>query len=324
MRRREFIAGLGSATAWPLAARGQQAAMPVIGFLVNRVRENAPNALAALRKGLSEIGFVEGRNVTIELFANNATDRLPEVVADLVRRRVTVIAASGLAPALAAKSATATIPIVFRIGADPVRYGLVASLNRPGGNVTGVTDIGVDLGPKRLGLLHELLPRASRFAALVNPTNPATESRIAEVTAAALAIGRSVDVVPASTDREIDAAFASLVQKHIDALWVSSDALFINRRLQLTTLAAHHRLPAIYSNHDSVEVGGLMSYGTNILESLYQVGIYTGRVLKGEKPSDLPVTRPTKYEMVINLTTAKALGIEVPETLLATADEVIQ
>jgi len=324
MRRREFIAGLGSATAWPLAARGQQAAMPVIGFLVNRVRENAPNALAALRKGLSEIGFVEGRNVTIELFANNATDRLPEVVADLVRRRVTVIAASGLAPALAAKSATATIPIVFRIGADPVRYGLVASLNRPGGNVTGVTDIGVDLGPKRLGLLHELLPRASRFAALVNPTNPATESRIAEVTAAALAIGRSVDVVPASTDREIDAAFASLVQKRIDALWVSSDALFINRRLQLTTLAAHHRLPAIYSNHDSVEVGGLMSYGTNILESLYQVGIYTGRILKGEKPSDLPVTRPTKYEMVINLTTAKALGIEVPETLLATADEVIQ
>ena len=324
MRRREFIAGLGSATAWPLAARGQQAAMPVIGFLVNRVRENAPNALAALRKGLSEIGFVEGRNVTIELFANNATDRLPEVVADLVRRRVTVIAASGLAPALAAKSATATIPIVFRIGADPVRYGLVASLNRPGGNVTGVTDIGVDLGPKRLGLLHELLPRASRFAALVNPTNPATESRIAEVTAAALAIGRSVDVVPASTDREIDAAFASLVQKRIDALWVSSDALFFNRRLQLTTLAAHHRLPAIYSNHDSVEVGGLMSYGTNILESLYQVGIYTGRILKGEKPSDLPVTRPTKYEMVINLTTAKALGIEVPETLLATADEVIQ
>ena len=324
MRRREFIAGLGSATAWPLAARGQQAAMPVIGFLVNRVRENAPNALAALRKGLSETGFVEGRNVTIELFANNATDRLPEVVADLVRRRVTVIAASGLAPALAAKSATATIPIVFRIGADPVRYGLVASLNRPGGNVTGVTDIGVDLGPKRLGLLHELLPRASRFAALVNPTNPATESRIAEVTAAALAIGRSVDVVPASTDREIDAAFASLVQKRIDALWVSSDALFINRRLQLTTLAAHHRLPAIYSNHDSVEVGGLMSYGTNILESLYQVGIYTGRILKGEKPSDLPVTRPTKYEMVINLTTAKALGIEVPETLLATADEVIQ
>ena len=324
MRRREFIAGLGSATAWPLAARGQQAAMPVIGFLVNRVRENAPNALAALRKGLSEIGFVEGRNVTIELFANNATDRLPEVVADLVRRRLTVIAASGLAPALAAKSATATIPIVFRIGADPVRYGLVASLNRPGGNVTGVTDIGVDLGPKRLGLLHELLPRASRFAALVNPTNPATESRIAEVTEAALAIGRSVDVVPASTDREIDAAFASLVQKRIDALWVSSDALFINRRLQLTTLAAHHRLPAIYSNHDSVEVGGLMSYGTNILESLYQVGIYTGRILKGEKPSDLPVTRPTKYEMVINLTTAKALGIEVPETLLATADEVIQ
>jgi len=324
MRRREFIAGLGSAAVCPFSAWAQQAAMPVIGFLINRVRENAPNALAALRKGLSETGFVEGRNVTIELFADNANDRLPEVVADLVRRRVTVIAASGIAPALAAKSATATIPIVFRTGNDPVRSGLVASFNRPGGNVTGVNDIGIDLGPKRLGLLHELLPGASRFAALVDPTNQATESTVAEVTAAASAIGRSIDVVTASTNREIDTAFASLVQKRIDALWVSSDVLFFNRRLQLIALAAYHRLPAIFPNRAPVEVGGLMSYGTNILESFYQVGVYTGRILKGEKPADLPVQQPTKLELVINLKTAKALGLTIPETLLATADEVIQ
>jgi putative ABC transport system substrate-binding protein len=322
--RRDFIAGLSSAAAWPLAARAQQPGVPVIGFLANGVRENAPTALATYRKGLNETGFVEGRNVTIELFANNVNDSLREVVADLVRRPVTVIAASGLAPALAAKSATATIPIVFRTGADPVQYGLVASLNRPGGNVTGVNDIGVDLGPKRIGLLHEVLPGASRFAALVDPTNQATESSVAEVTAAASVIGRSIDVVTASTNREIDTAFASLVQKRIDGLWVSSNALFFNRRLQLTTLAAYHRLPAIYPSRESVEVGGLMSYGTNILESFYQVGVYTGRILKGEKPSDLPVTRPTKYEMVINLKTAKALGLAIPETLLATADEVIQ
>ena len=210
MRRRQFIAGLGSAAAWSVGARAQHVTMPVIGFLANNVRENAPKALAALRKGLSETGFVEGQNVAFELFVNNANDRLGEVAADLIRRRVTVIVASGLSPALAAKSASATVPIVFRTGNDPIQYGLVASLNRPGGNVTGVNDIGADLGPRRLGLLHELLPGASRFAALVNPTNPATESTIAEVTAAALAIGRSVDIVPASTDREIDAAFATL------------------------------------------------------------------------------------------------------------------
>jgi putative ABC transport system substrate-binding protein len=324
MNRREIIAGLGSAAAWPVAARTQQNEMPVIGLLANGVRENAPNALAALRKGLSETGYIEGRNVTIELFANIANDRLRELVADLVRRRVAVIAASGLAPALAAKSVSAAIPIVFRTGNDPVRYGLVASLNRPGGNVTGVNDIGADLGPKRLGLLHELLPGASRFAALVDPTNQGTESTVAEVTAAASAIGRSIEVVTASANREIDTAFASLVQKRIDALWVSNGVLFFNRRLQLTALAAYHRIPAIYSGRESVEVGGLMSYGTNILESFYQVGVYTGRILKGEKPSDLPVTRPTKYETVLNLKTAKALGLTIPETLLATADEVIQ
>jgi putative ABC transport system substrate-binding protein len=266
MKRWTFIVGLGSAAAWPVVGQAQQATIPVIGFLANNVRENAPKALAALRKGMNETGFVEGQNVTIELFVNNANDRLREVAADLARR-VTVIVASGLAPALAAKSASATIPIVFRTGNDPIQYGLVASLNRPGSNVTGVNDIGADLGPKRLGLLHELLPRASRFAALVNPTNQATESNVAEATAAASAIGRSIDIVPASTDREIDTAFASLVQKRIDALWVSSDALFFSRRLQLTSLAAYHRLPAIYANREIVVVGGLMSYGTNLLES---------------------------------------------------------
>jgi putative tryptophan/tyrosine transport system substrate-binding protein len=307
--------------AWPPVARAQPPTLPVVGFLVNRVRENAPTALAALRKGLSETGFVEGRNVTIELFANYANDRLPEVVADLVRRRVTVIAASGLQPALAAKAATATIPIVFRTGNDPVRYGLVASFNRPGGNVTGVNDIGADLAAKRLGLLHELLPGASRFAALVDPTNQATESTIAEVTAAALAIG-TIEVVTASTNHEIDTAFASLAQKSIDALWVGTE--FFDHRLQLTTLAAYHRLPAIYPNRETVETGGLMSYGTNIADSYRQVGVYAGKILNGAKPADLPVVQPTKFEFVINLKTAKALGLTIPETLLATADEVIE
>jgi putative tryptophan/tyrosine transport system substrate-binding protein len=327
MRRREFMAAIGGSAAWPIVARAQQRAMPVIGFLFNGVPESTTNvrARAAFRKGLSETGFIEGRNVTIEyLFANNANDRLPEVVADLVRRGVTVIGASGLAAALAAKAATATIPIVFRTGNDPVQYGLAASFNRPGGNVTGVNDIGEDLGAKRLGLLHELLPGASRFAALVDPTSPATESMVAEVAAAASAIGRSIEVVTASTNREIDTAFASLVQKRIDALWVGTAVLFFNRRLKLTTLAAYHRLPAIYPTRGSVEVGGLMSYGTDIVDSFYQVGVYAGRILNGEKPSDLPVTRPTKFEFVINLKTAKALGIEVPQTLLVAADEVIE
>jgi putative tryptophan/tyrosine transport system substrate-binding protein len=322
MRRRDFIPGLGSAAAWPVVARAQQPAVPVIGFLVNRVRENAPSALAALRKGLSESGFVEGRHVAIQLFASNANDRLREVVADLVRQRVTVIAASGLLAALAAKAATATIPIVFRTGNDPVRYGLVASFNRPGGNITGVNDIGVDLAAKRLGLLHELLPGASRFAALVDPTSPATESTIAEVTAAALAIGRTIEVVTASTNHEIDTAFASLVQRSIDALWVGTE--FFDHRLQLTTLAAYHRLPTIYPNRETVETGGLMSYGIDIADSFRQVGVYAGKILNGAKPADLPVLRPTKFEFVINLHTARMLSLNVPETLLATADEVIE
>jgi putative ABC transport system substrate-binding protein len=327
VKRRTFIAGLGSAAAWPLAARAQQRGLPLVGFLSVGAPEGAGiDGPASFRKGLSETGFIEDRNVTIEFrFANNSgVQRLTELAADLVDRRVTIIAASGLSAALAAKAATATIPIVFRTGNDPVQYGLVASFNRPGGNVTGINDVGRDLAAKRLGLLHDLLPGTSRFAALVDPTNPATESTISEVTAAALAIGRSIEVVTASTNREINTAFASLVQKSIDALWVSTDVLFANNRAQLVTLGAYHRLPTIYPGRVYAEVGGLMSYGTDILDSIRQVGVYTGRILKGEKPSDLPVLQPTKFELVINNKTAKALGITIPETLLATADEVIQ
>jgi putative ABC transport system substrate-binding protein len=324
MRRREFIAGVGSAAAWPVVARAQQRGLPVVGFLSVGAPEGAGiERPTSFRKGLSETGFIEDRNVTIEYhFANNAgVQRLTELATDLVDRRVTIIAASGR---LAAKAATATISIVFRTGNDPVQYGLVASFNRPGGNVTGINDIGRDLAAKRLGLLHDLLPGASRFAALIDPTNPAAGSTVAEVTAAALAIGRSIEVVTASTNREIDTALASLVQKRIDALWVSTDVLFANNRAQLVTLGASHRLPTIYPARAYAEVGGLMSYGTNILDSIRQVGVYTGRILKGEKPSDLPVLQPTKFELVINLKTAKALGLTIPETLLATADEVIQ
>jgi len=327
MRRRTFIAGIGSAAAaWPVVARAQQGALPVVGFLSVGPREGAGiDNLASFRKGLSETGFIEDRNVTIEYrFANNSgVERLAELAADLVGRRVTVIAANGFGAAVAAKAATATIPIVFRTANDPVQYGLVASFNRPGGNVTGINDIGRDLAGKRLGLLHELLPGASRFAALVDPSlGRVTESTVADVTAAASAIGSSIEVITASTTREIATAFASTVQKRIAA--VSTSALFGSRRAQLVTLAAYHRMPAIYPQRSYTEVGGLMSYGTDILDSVRQVGIYTGRILKGEKPSDLPIVRPTKFEFVINLQTARLLGIDVPPTLLATADEVIE
>jgi putative ABC transport system substrate-binding protein len=263
MRRREFIAGLSSAVALPLSARAQQPKMPVVGFLSLGAPEGVGIAAPSFRKGLNETGFIEDRSVTIEYrFANNAgTERLAELAADLVGRRVTVIAASGLGEAIAAKAATATIPIVFRTSNDPVRYGLVASFNRPGGNVTGIYDIGRDLAGKRLGLLRELLTAASRFAALVEPGGRATESTVAEVTAAASAIGSSIEVITASTNREIDTAFANLVQKRIDALWVSTNALFASRRGQLVTLAAYHRMPAIYPERGYAEAGGLMSYG---------------------------------------------------------------
>jgi putative ABC transport system substrate-binding protein len=324
MRRREFIAGIGGVAAWPLGVRAQQPAMPLIGYLDTGTPLPREKNVVAFRKGLSETGFVEGRNATIEYRFSNTYDQLLELAFELVHRRVAVIATSGLHAALAAKAATTTIPIVFRTGGDPVQYGLVASFNRPGGNITGINDIGEDLGAKRLGLLHDLMPAASRFAVLVDPNTATTESAITDVRAAAAAIGRRIEVVTARTNSEIDAAFASLVQKRIDALVVLPQALFADRRMQLTTLATYHRLPAIYGGRAWVEIGGLMSYGTGFLDALRQAGIYTGRILKGGRPSDIPVQRPTKFEFVINMTTAKALGLTIPETLLATADEVIQ
>jgi putative ABC transport system substrate-binding protein len=282
--------------------------------------------LAAFRKGLNESGYVEGRNVAIEFrFANDEYDRLPELVADLIRSRVAVIAASSTDAARAAQSATTTIPIVFRTGADPVRTGLVASLNRPGGNVTGLADMNNELAPKRLGLLHELLPKSARIGVLINRTDVNRETGgITEMQKAAAAIGRQIELLTASTNSEIDAAFASLVQKRAEALFVSPSSLFNSRRVQLVTLAAHHRLPASYYNREFTDAGGLMSYGPNITDQYRQAGIYTGRVLKGEKPFDLPVMQPTKFELVLNLQTARILGLTVPPGLLAIADEVIE
>jgi putative tryptophan/tyrosine transport system substrate-binding protein len=282
--------------------------------------------VAAFRKGLSETGFVEGRNVAIEYrWAHDDFARLPELAADLVRRRVAVIAAPGSSPGgLAAKAATTTIPIVFSTGVDPVQAGLVASFNRPGGNVTGILSMSLELGPKRLGLLHELLPGAARFAMLIDPTSPNAESEVTDLQAAAATIGRQIEVFYAGTNRDIDTAFASLVQKRSDALWVAPNTLFINRRVQIVTLAARHAVPAAYPDRQITEVGGLMSYGSSQADIHRQVGIYTGRILKGEKPADLPVMQPTRFEFVINLQTARTLGIEVPPTLLALADEVIE
>ena len=326
--RREFITLLGSAAvAWPLAARAQQPAMPVVGFLHHGPPEELAPLIAGFRKGLSETGYVEGQSVAIEFrWANNQMDRLPELAADLVRRRVAVIATPLSTPAaLAAKAATASIPIVFGIGTDPVQAGLVPSFNRPGGNVTGIGLLNWALGAKRLGLLHQLLPRAARFAVLVRPDNPdVVEPFIKEVEVAAAAVGTQIEILTARSNPDIDVAFASLVQKRADGLLVSSDTPFVNRRVQLVGLSLRHAVPAIYPWREAVEIGGLMSYGPNVPDHFRQVGIYVGRVLKGEKPGDLPVQAPTKYELVINLQTAKTIGIEVPATLLATADEVIE
>ena len=300
--------------------------MPVVGFVYPGVPELSTGIVAAFRKGLNEAGFIEGRNVTVEFrFAYNDNARLPELAADLAQRRVAVIATPGSTPsALAAKAATATIPIVFGIGPDPVEIGLVASLNRPGGNITGVSSMNAELGAKRLGLLHELLPTAVRFAVLVNPNNRNAEALTRDAQATASALSRQVEVLPASNTREIDAAFVSLLQKRADALLVSPDPLFDSRRVQLVTLATHHRLPTIYSFRENVEIGGLMSYGSSAAERDRQVGIYTGRILKGEKAAELPVIRAAKFEFVINLQTAKVLGLNVPQALLATAVEVIE
>jgi putative ABC transport system substrate-binding protein len=328
MKRRQFITLLGGAAAtWPLAARAQQpASIPVVGYVHSDSPQPVAGLLAAFREGLSETGYVEGQNVAIEYrWAENDLSRIPELVADLVRRRVAVIAAPGSsAAALAAQAATTTIPIVFSLGLDPVQLGLVASLNRPGGNITGVNSMSNELAAKRLGLLHELLPAATRFAVLVNPKNPTTESLKKDVEAAAALNGSQIEFFTASSGADIDTAFASLVQKRADALLVHPDNLFINRRVQLTTLAARHAVPTIYPLRPDAEAGGLMSYGTKLADAHRQAGVYTGRILKGAKPADLPVVQPTKFEFVINLQTAKTIGLTVPATLLARADEVIE
>jgi putative ABC transport system substrate-binding protein len=324
IKRREFITFLGGAAAWPLAARAQQP-MPVIGYLNSGSPETFAGTLTAFRKGLSETGYVEGRNVAIEFrWAEDHYDRLPGLAADLVRRQVAVIYASPTLTALAAKAATATIPILFATGDDPVAVGLVTSLNRPGGNVTGLTGMSLELIGKQLGILHGAVPEATRIATLVNPSNPATESIVADVKAAAAVIGVQIEVLTATTNREIDAAFASLVQKRAAALLVQSDSLFISRRVQLVTLAVKHSVPVIFSFRQDAEAGGLMSYGPSITDVNRQVGIYAGRILKGEKPADMPVMQPAKFEFIINLQTARTLGLDVPPGLLATADEVIE
>jgi putative ABC transport system substrate-binding protein len=327
MKRRKFITLLGGAAAWPLAATAQQAKAGTIGLLGTGTAAAQSQWTAAFVQRMRELGWVEGRNLAIEYrWSEGQNERLPALAAELVRRQVAVIVTPGsTAATLAAKAATPTIPIVFLSAVDPVKTGLVASLNRPGGNVTGVSDIGVELAAKRLGLLHELLPGAARFALLVNPDNPGiTEAFVAEAQTAASAIGRQIEVVTASTNGDIDRAFATLVNKRADAFLVSTDALFVTRRVQLVTLAARHAVPAMYFRREFAEAGGLMSYGSNLADQFRQNGIYAGRILKGEKPAEMPVQLPTKFEFVVNLQTAKLLGLEVPLTLLARADEVIE
>jgi len=326
MRRRDFITLLGGATAWPLAARAQQPAMPVIGYLYAGALQGGGLQAAAFRKGLAEAGFVEGRNVRVEYrWGEDDNARMPELAADLVRARVSVIAAVALNAALAAKAATTTIPIVFGTGTDPIQVGLVGSLNRPGANLTGFSNFVSQLGAKQMGLLHELLPRAARFAVLLNPSiDVSTESIINDVQKAAETIGRQVEIFPARTSREIDVAFADVAQKQVDALLVTVTPLFVDRRAQIVTSATHYRLPTIYSERENVEIGGLMSYGSSNGERARQMGQYVARILKGEKPGDLPVQQATKFELLINHHTARLLGIDVPPTLLALADEVIE
>jgi putative ABC transport system substrate-binding protein len=327
MRRREFITLLGGVTAaWPSAARAQQEAMTVVGYLGAGSPTAGVQIIAALRQSLAEAGYVEGRNVVIQShWAEGQYDRLPTMASEMVRRQVAIIIATGgTAPALAAKAATPTIPIVFSVTDDPVALGLVASLARPGGNATGVTFLLAELGAKQLGLLRELVPAATRIGLLVNPNNTTSNAQTSDVVAAASHMGGTIDVVRAGESREIEAAFAVLVRNRADALLVGTDPFLYSRRVQLATLAARHAIPAIYPVRENVEVGGLMSYGTSLTEVYRQVGAYTVRILKGTKAADLPVVRSTKFELVINLPTARALGLDVPPVLLARADEVIE
>ena len=327
MRRRDFIALLGgAAAAWPLVARAQQPAMAVIGYLGAGSPAAGVQIIAALRQNLAEAGYVDGRNVAIEShWAEGQYDRLPAMASEMVRRQVAVIIATGgTAPALAAKAATTTIPVVFSVTDDPVALGLVASLARPGGNATGVTFLLAELGAKQLGLLRELVPAAMRIGLLVNPNNTTSQAQTSDVVAAASSIGATIDVLRASDTHEIEAAFATLVRNRDDALLVGTDPFLYSRRVHLATLAARHAIPAIYPVRENAEVGGLISYGTSLTEVYRQVGGYTVRILKGTKPADLPVVRSTKFELVINLPTARALGLNVPPSLLARADEVIE
>jgi putative ABC transport system substrate-binding protein len=327
VRRRTFITLLGGAATWPLAARAQQSAMPVIGILYGGSSDAYAYLLTAIRRGLRESGYIEGRNVAIEYrWAEDRYDRVPALADDLVRRQVDVIIANGGGGYVAkvAKAATATIPIVFTTNLDPVKSGLVASLNHPGGNATGMSFFSSLLEPKKFELIHELVPKAVAIAILVNPDNPNSESIVKMVKAAGDGVGRSLVVVTGSTDREIESAYATVVERRAGGLIVAADPFFNARREQVVTLSARHTIPAIYEWREFVEVGGLMSYGSSITDTFRQIGVYAGRILKGEKPGDLPVQQPTKFELVVNLKTAKTLGLDVPTAILLRADEVIE